>query len=210
MKGIVMKTYALGLVSAIALLPVTVDAATILSIDLTVVNQVTITAGAGVASTSVSGSDFTGVYLDQFFGGAGSSLGYSLISGDLTTANNPTNSTPLLFRAGSSDPGLNIWAFSTDAIVSFTAGSLAFAGAATWALSAASYADMLAGSTGGSIFFAADSVDDVAGATSIGEWAVSTPIAPVPIPASALLFGSALAGLGIYGRRRTRKAPTAA
>lgn len=196
-----MKTLAVWLAPACMMMSASADAATLLSIDLSIANQVTINAGAGLASTSVSGSDFTGFYLDQFYSGTGSDLSYGLVSGDLTTANNPTDNTPRLYRGNAADTGLNVWSFSSDNIVSFTSGSLAFTGSATWSLSAASYTDMLAGSTGGSIFFAADTADDVAGATAIGEWLVEQPAA-VPVPASVLLLGSALMGLGMYRRRR--------
>ena len=37
----------------------------------------------------------------------------------------------------------------------------------------------------------------------IGGTLTVTPVAPVPIPAAVWLFGSALAGLGIFGRRKT-------
>lgn len=60
---------------------------------------------------------------------------------------------------------------------------------------------MLAGATGGSVFFPADSFESVGGATSIGEWGVAA-VALIPLPGSALLFGSALLGFGIYGRRK--------
>jgi hypothetical protein len=196
-----MKICAAWLFSVIATLPAAAQAATILSVDLSIINQVTITAGPGFSSVSASGSDYIGVYLDQFYGGPGSSLSSALVSGDLTNANNPTDNTPRLYRASAADTGLNIYSFSSDTTVDFTAGSLAFSGSATWALSALSYGDMLAGSTGGSIFFPADSIDDLGGATPIGEWAVAT-VAPIPIPGSALLFGSALLGLGVYGRRK--------
>ncbi|MFT5270630.1 MAG: hypothetical protein ACI85V_000643 [bacterium] len=196
-----MKICTTWLLSAIATLPATAHAATVLSVDLSIINQVTITAEAGFSAVSASGSGFIGIYLDQFYGGAGSPLDYALVSGDLTNANNPARNTPQLYRDSPTDTGLNIWAFSSDNTVDFTAGSLAFTGSATWTLSELSYGDMLAGATGGSVFFPADSFESIGGATSIGEWGVAA-VAPIPLPGSALLFGSALLGFGIYGRRK--------
>lgn len=197
-----MKFLRMGLLVALAILPATARSATILSVDLSTVNQVTISATSALSSATVSGSDFTGVYLDQLFGARGS-LNSSLVSGNLTNAQNPSDNTPLLYRAGNRDPGLNIYSFSSDSIVDFVAGLQAFAGSATWALSAGSYADMLAGSTSGSVFFAADDAGDLALATVIGEWSIA-PLAAVPLPSSALLLGASLLGFGIYGRRKKK------
>ena len=117
----------------------------LLIIDLTVPNQVTITATAGLSAITASGSDSTGVYLENFYGGAGSSLSAALVSGNLTNAENATDNSPALFRAGSSDPGLNIYSWSSASTVTFTAGSLAFTGSsaicppqASWAPTACS------------------------------------------------------------------------
>ncbi len=77
--------------------------------------------------------------------------------------------------------------------MTFTAGSLAFVGSATWALDANEYADMLAGSMSGNVYFPADTVDDIAGATAIGTYLV------VPTPGAIALLG--LAGLARSRRR---------
>ena len=170
--------------------------AQILEIDLSVANQVTITGTSGPASASASGSDTTGVYFENFYGGAGSALSETFVSGDLTNAENPADGTPELFRGGGgSDPGLNLWSWSSDSTVTFTAGMPAFIGSATWTLDAASYADMLSGATAGNVYFPADTEDDVAGATDIGRYRV---IVPEP---SALSLLSVL-GLSFLGIRR--------
>lgn len=77
--------------------------------------------------------------------------------------------------------------------MTFTAGSLAFVGSATWSLDANEYADMLAGSMSGNVYFPADTVDDIAGATAIGACLV------VPTPGAIALLG--LAGLARSRRR---------
>ncbi len=167
----------------------------LLLIDLSVPNQVTITATSGLSAVSASGGDTTGVYLENFYGGAGSSLSAPLVSGDLTNAENPTDNSPALFRAGASDPGLNIYSWSSDSTVTFTAGSLAFTGSGTWTLDAPEYADMLAGSTSGNIYFPADDVSDLPNAQVLGTYRV------IPTPAAATLLGLGL-GVGALRRRR--------
>jgi len=169
----------------------------LLELDLSVPNEVTINATGGLSAATVSGSDTTGVYFENFYSASGSALLETLISGNLTNAENPTDNSPNLFRGGAgSDPGLNIWSWSSDFTVSFTAGSLAFVGSATWALDAAEYADMLGGAASGNLYFPADTFDDIAsGATLLGSYAV------VPEPASLSLFGLLL-GLGAWRSRR--------
>lgn len=167
----------------------------ILEIDLSVPNQITINATSGLSAATVSGSDTIGVYFENFYGGGGSALAETLIAGDLTNAENPADFSPSLFRGGGgSDPGLNLWSWSTDSAVTFTAGLLAFTGSATWALSATEYAEMLAGNPSGNVFFPADTFDDVGGATLIGTYQV------IPEPASLSLLGLGLA----FGLRRNR------
>ena len=191
--------------AALSALPVTAHAATLLSIDLSVENQLTINAEPGLASASVGGRDLTGIYLSNFYAGAGLFPTSSLISGNFTTANNPSNNNPLLWRASANDLGLNIYEFSTDNRVSITAGQQAFTGSATWSISNAIYTDMLAGGgTFGSIYFAADSADDLRRATLIGEFSV-TYAAPVPLPAPLFLLGAALFGWVAMSRRQRKR-----
>jgi len=42
--------------------------------------------------------------------------------------------------------------------------------------------------------------------TGVDNYQLSVSAAPVPIPAAAWLFGSALAGLGVFGRRKGKQA----
>ena len=157
----------------------------LLIIDLSVPNQITITATAGLSAVDASGSDTTGIYMENFYSAAGGALTTSSTgAGDLTNAENPSDGSPALFRAGGgTDTGLNVWSFSSDTTVTFTAGSLAFVGSGTWALDAPEYADMLAGNMTGNLYFPADSNDDLPSAVLLGTWRV------IPAPGAATLFG---------------------
>lgn len=168
----------------------------LLLVDLSVPNQVTISATNGVSLVNASGSDTTGVYFENFYGGAGSSLSAPLVAGDITNAENPADNSPALFRGGGgTDPGLNMWSWSTDITVTFTAGSLAFTGSGTWTLDPNEYADMLNAPAGGNLYFPADTVDDLSSAQVLGTYAVI-----IPTPGAAGLLG--LAGLAAVRRRR--------
>jgi len=193
MSSIMCKT-GIGVVAAFAMAAGTAQADDLLIIDLTVANEITITATDGLSAVTASGSDGIGIYLENFYGGSGDALSAPLASGDFTNAENPADGSPALFRGGGgSDPGLNIWSFSSDGTVTFTEGSLAFVGSATWSLDANEYADMLAGSMSGNIYFPADTVDDIAGASLLGTYTV------VPAPGVVALLG--LAGLARSRRR---------
>ncbi len=182
-----------------------VNAATLLQVDLSVVNQVTITSTDGASSATVSGGDFTGVYLDGFYSSVGGSLNESLVSGDLTNFLNPPDNAPVLFRGGSgNDLGLNIFSFSSDSTIDFTDGVQAFTGQGTWTMPADDYADMLVGPTSGDLYFPADSQEDVAGATLIGEWERSS---AEPIPEPVTILGTTVAfGLGSLMKRKKSQA----
>jgi len=193
MSSIMCKT-GIGVVAAFAMAAGTAQADDLLIIDLTVANEITITATDGLSAVTASGSDGIGIYFENFYGAEGGPLGAALVAGDLTNAENPSDNSPSLFRGGAgTDPGLNLWSFSSDGTVTFTEGSLAFVGSATWTLDADDYADMLAGSMSGNIYFPADTVDDIAGASVLGTYSV------VPAPGVVALLG--LAGLARSRRR---------
>ena len=180
---------------SVAVLTTVAQADDLLVVDLSVVDQVTISATDGLSAVTTSGGDSTGVYFENFYGGAGTSLSAILVFGDLTNAENPSDGSPSLFRGGSgSDPGLNMWSWSTATTCTFTAGSLAFTGSATWDLDPQEYAEMLAGSSSGDIYFPADTVDDLPSALVLGTYVV------VPEPGTLSLLGLCL-GLGMLRRR---------
>lgn len=168
----------------------------LLVVDLSVENQITITATSGVSAATISGGDATGVLLAGIFNAASANaISDSLVSGNITNVGNPSDGTPDLFYSTSGGgQGLNLWSWSSDFTVNFTAGQQAFTGSGTWNISAGFYADLLAGNTSGTIYFPADTDDDIAGATAIGTWNV------IPAPASAALLG--LGGLAATRRRR--------
>ncbi len=166
----------------------------LLIVDLSVVDEITITATSGNSDITTSGGDGIGVYLQDFYSGPGTTgLNETLVSGDLTNAENPADNSPNLFRAGTADPGLNIFSWSPDTTVTFTAGSLAFTGSGTWSLNSDDYADMLPaiGSTG-NLYFPADDVSDIPNARILGTYRV------VPEPGTLSLLGLCL----IAGLRR--------
>ena len=178
---------------ASALVATAAQADNLLIVDLTVPDTVTITATDGLAANSAIGSDSIGVYFENFYN-TGGGLSDSLVLGDLRSAANTSDGTPDLFRFVD-DPGLNFWSWTADVDSVFTAGEVAFAGSATWTVSPDDYAAMLAGNAGGDLYFPADSVDDVPGATFLGTYKV---IVPAPGVASVL-------GLGLLGLARRRR-----
>ncbi len=188
----------LVLLTATAVFSMSANAATILSVDLSVLNQVTISTTSGTSSVTASGFDSTGFLLASIFDGVfAGTLGDTLISGDLTSAENTSDGTPDLF-VFSGNAGLNVWSYTDDATGEFVAGSLAFSGSATWDISADSYASLLAGALSGDVYFPADDDGDLATAMVIGQWERAT---PVPVPAAVWLMMSALGGLGLMRRR---------
>lgn len=188
-----------GVCAALATAAITsvAQADDLLIVDLSVANQVSVFATSGLSAATVTGSDSIGVYFDNFYGAAGGSLTTtSTGAGDLTNVGAPSDGSPALFRGGSgSDTGLNIFSWSNDSNVTFTAGTQAFTGSGTWALDAPEYADMLNGNTSGNLYFPADTFDDVGGATAIGTYRVIVP-APAALP---------MLGMGLMGAMRRRR-----
>lgn len=182
--------------AAVACLAGVAQAQDLLIVDLSVANQITISATANAASASATFSNFNGVYLDGFYGpSTGPLLVTTLISGNLTTFNNPSDNSPSLFRQAN-DPGLNIWSFSTASTVSVTAGQQAFTGAGTWSMASDFYNAMLAGASSGTLYANVDTVDDIPTVgVAIGQWRV------VPTPAALSLLGVG----GLLGAARRRR-----
>ena len=178
---------------AVAATAMTASADVLLNVDLSVTNTITISGTSGLSALTTTGSDSAGVYLENFFGAAGDGVAESLVAGDLTNVGNASDGSPNLYRDSGSDFGLNVFSWSPDANVTFTAGTQAFTGSATWTVDAATYADMLAGSTSGNLYFPVDNAADVVGADLLGTYNV------VPAPGAMALLG--LGGI-VAGRRR--------
>ncbi|WP_293750339.1 PEP-CTERM sorting domain-containing protein [uncultured Paraglaciecola sp.] len=178
------------------------NAGLVLLADLSVENTITLTATSGTSLATVSGRDSEGFYLADFFDSALPLL-YTLISGNLTSANNASNNTPLLFNHyRSRSKGLNVYSFTNDAKMLFTAGELAFSGQASWNVDAASYASALNGAQSGNVYAPADRDRDIANATLIGAWEVIG-ATDVPEPSTLAIF--ALGLMGLASRRFMKK-----
>ena len=93
----------------------------LLEIDLSVANEVTISATSGLASVSASASNFTGFLLADFFANAGGGGSPGSGVGNLSTFGNASDASPALFVGGTSF-GLNIWSFSSDTDVDVVGG----------------------------------------------------------------------------------------
>jgi len=180
---------------SLAALAMTGSADVLVSLDLTVENQLTMTATEGNSAITATGSDFTGILFGGFLGGLGGGTGFNfLVSSDFSSAQNLADATPSFsVGGGGSDFGLNIWDMSTDINLSFSEGRRAFIGSAVWTLNSNFYQNMLAGADSGNIYFPADDDGDIPGAEVLGTYTV------VPAPS-----GFALLGLGgiVAGRRR--------
>ena len=149
----------------------------LIEFDLSVANEITITATDGLSPATVSGAHNVGVYFDNFFTEDGT-LSETLVAGDLTTTQNDSDMSPNLFRGSGNDPGLNLWSFSIDTIVNFVTGVQAFTGSATFTVDAATFQTFLSANTTGDLYFPADTVDDLAGATLIGSYMTGTGSGP--------------------------------
>lgn len=189
-----MRKIQVGMI-AVAMLTTVAQADVLIAVDLLTPNEVTISATDGLSAATVAGSDTIGFLLADFYTGGTASP--DLLNdgvGDLTNFENPSDGNPRLFRASGGDTGLNVWSFSLDSTVTFTAGSQAFLGSATWTLDPLVYADMLAGNTAGDIYFPADDAGDIPGATLLGTWFV------IPEPGSIAILS--LGAIGLIRRRR--------
>ena len=145
----------------------------LLVVDLSTTNEITVTATTNLSAATVSGSDTTGFYLEDFFASAGEQeITNNLVVGTLTSFTELTDDSPNIYRNINTDPGLNIWSYTDDATSNFTAGAQAFSGTATWTLTVDEYNAMLTAPTSGNIYFSADSVDDLGTATLIGTYSV--------------------------------------
>jgi hypothetical protein len=178
----------------------TAQAAVVLQLDLSTVNQVTISATSGLSLVSKSGSDGDGVYLKDFFGTqVFSTSGSSRLDGaNLVYFNATSDGSPSLYR-DDNDPGLNIWSMDngTPYPASFTSGVQAFKGSATWSLTAQQYAVFLQAPTSGDVYAFAETIDALNGGPQvIGQYSV------VPEPTSMAIFGLGAFGIAYRAKRK--------
>jgi len=98
MSGISFKS-GLSLVASVAMMTTAAQADVLLDVDLSVPNQLTVTATTGLSAVTTSGGDATGVYFADFYSIAGTAIfgnDSPVVSADLTNAANPSNGSPLL------------------------------------------------------------------------------------------------------------------
>src|SRR5690606_26438561 len=150
----------------------------LLIVDLTTENQVTITATTNASVATVEGSTTTGFYFENLFSNTGEqAIGVTTPVGTptLTAASVPTDNSPLMFRFGSTDPGLNIYSYSATTPTTFTTGEQAFTGEVTWTITPELYAAMLTAPESGNVYFPGDDVTDLGAATMLGTYTVILP-----------------------------------
>ncbi len=189
--------WGLSVVACLAMLTTAAQADELLIVDLSVVDQVTVNATAGLSAVDASGSDTTGIYLADFYTGPGVAVNISTGTGDFTSAENLPDGSPGIFRSTSDvGTGLNIWTWTADNPATFTAGALAFTGSGTWSISSDQYMDMLASNASGNIYFPADTGDDIPNAQLLGTYSV---VVPEPAALSMIALGL---GLVMLGRKR--------
>lgn len=193
------KHFLFGLLACFAMLTSSANADLLLNVELDTTDEsITISATNGLSDIDASGSNFTGFYLADFYNTTLSGgVSETLLAGDLTSAENPTDNSPDLFR-GFTALGLNVFSFTTDGTATFTAGEVAFSGSATWNVTGTGdFAEMLTGNSAGDVYFPADGDGDIVGLTPLGTYSVSI----VPEPSS---FAIVALGLGFIAKRRRR------
>jgi hypothetical protein len=195
-----MKLFLTTSLFAATFLTLAAPAAVVLTVDLSTPNQITVAATTGQSLVTASGSDTIGIYLEGLVGTAFASTGDSLTGPDnFSNFLNSPSGTSNLYRLGT-DPGLNVFSFSTASTVNFTAGVQAFQGSATWNVAPAFYSLVLAnGASAGNVYFPADEITDLPGAQIIGTYSV---ISIIPEPGKALLLVPGIAFLALSRRRR--------
>ena len=196
------KFGAVALALALFALPSLAKADLVLNVDLSVTDQITITALDGLSASTVSApTTGVGFYLDGFFGTDPGGSGDSLVGGDLSSFGDASDGSPDLFSFGG-DVGLNVFSYAASS--SFTAGTTAFSGSATWDVTPLVYAEALAGPNLGEVWFEADDFGDIpaggGGASLIGEYIVKKP-GMIPEPTSLAFIGLGCVGIAFRRRR---------
>jgi hypothetical protein len=178
------------------------QAAVVLQLDLSTVNQVTISATSGFSLVSQSGSDSDGVYLKDVFAPGGSNFNIVAGSGSsLVYFNGTSNESQYIYR-DTNDPGLNIYGMENFVLSSFTSGVQAFKGSSTWSLTAQQYSVFLQAPTSGDVYAFAYLVNQLDGGPQvIGQYSFVSSAA-VPEPTSMAIFGLGALGMAYRARRK--------
>src|SRR5690606_25179334 len=100
------------------------SAAELLIVDLSVENQVTVSATTGASAITTTASPVNGVYMEDFFSVPGAGMINSAGVGNLSSVGAASDGSPAFFR-GASDAGFNLWSL-TASTMNFTAGQQAF------------------------------------------------------------------------------------
>lgn len=178
-------------------------AGVLIELDLSVTNQLTLTATTETAIGTATGPTLKGIVLE----GTGSVASGLLGGASDTFGFNSTGAFVQVETSGLLDSGvysLNLYesSFTDNVSTSITSGEQAFVGTTTMPLDATSYNNLLNGPSSGKIYAFDDGATTFAtNGTYIGEWAKAS---TVPEPSTAIAMGL-LGILGFAGNRRRRR-----
>ena len=195
--------FAIGLVGPVE----TARAEVLILVDLSKPNEITFTATDGASEVTISDSNTDDIYLDNFF--PDNLIGFiqeSANNGDFTSSQDASvGSTNFYRHSDDEEDGLNVYSFTDDDSLQFTAGVKAFVGSVTWTVSdaiyAAAYAAAVDGDDTGDIYFPATKGSQFDTASIIGQWQF-VGVQEVPLPAAIWLFVAGLGGLGFARRQK--------
>ena len=179
------------------------NAGVLIELDLSVTNQLTLTATTGTALESTTGNTGVGIVLE----GTGEVENYALGGTSDTFGFKSTGafeqvSTTRILNSGVNSINLYENNFSNGINTSITEGQQAFVGTTTITLNPQSYAELLNAPSSGKIYAFADNPSYATQGKYIGDWAKASS-GTVPEPSTAIAMGL-LSVLGFAGNRRRR------
>jgi len=132
----------------------------------------------------------------------------TLQSGNLTSANNISDGSPILFGGSNGQEFFNVFGFTNDPLMTLIAGLMALSGQATWTVDTASYLSALNGGLSGDVVAPFDNfiVTDLGSASVIGTWEAIV-ASEVSEPSIIAFFALGLMGLAV-NRHRQKKCLT--